>query len=65
MMWKHIAANAFTVMIALLVGVAVILGWVQGQYRGAGPLASAVCLKVPAGSNFRGVSEELVELGVP
>ena len=58
-MWRNIAANALTVIIVLLVGVATIVAWGQGQYRGEGPLAEAICLRVPQGSNMRRVADDL------
>ena len=62
-MWKHIAANALTVIIVLLVGAAVTIGWAQKTYRAEGPLETAVCVKVPPGGSFRAVSQDLADRG--
>ena len=62
-MWKHIAANTLTFLIIALIGLAVVVGWGQSQYRTAGPLASAICLKVDRGDSFRSVSEDLSSKG--
>ena len=62
-MWKHIAANALTVIIVALVALGGAVTWVQNQYRTDGPLETAVCLRVESGSNMKRVSEDLVSMG--
>ncbi|MEO0830517.1 MAG: endolytic transglycosylase MltG [Pseudomonadota bacterium] len=62
-MWKSLAANTITVIIALLLTMAVVIGWGQAQYRGGGPLEQAICLQVKSGSNMSLVSEDLAEQG--
>jgi UPF0755 protein len=62
-MWKALAANALTVFIVLLAGAALTLNWAQREYRGAGPLASAVCVQVASGATMGAVSRDLVEQG--
>jgi UPF0755 protein len=62
-MWRHFAANALTLLIVGLIAVAGIVAWAQSQYRGEGPLADAICLRVPSGSNMRRVAEDLSERG--
>ena len=62
-MWRHIASNALTFFVVLLFLAAGLVTWGTGRYTEAGPLAGAICLQVDRGSNMRGVSEELVELG--
>jgi UPF0755 protein len=62
-MWRHIAANALTLLIVGLIAVAGIVAWGQSQYRAPGPLASAICLQVPSGSNMRRVAANLSEQG--
>ncbi len=62
-MWRHIASNALTFLIVgmfLLVGA---VSWGASQYRSEGPLAQAICLQVPSGSNMRSLADELVEKG--
>ena len=61
-MWRSIASNVLTFLIVaifLMAGV-ILLG--QNRYREAGPLVSAICLKVERGSNMVEVSRDLVEL---
>ena len=62
-MWRHIASNALTLAIVVLVVLAGLVAWGKRQYVEPGPLAEAICLKVPSGANFTKVSEELVRLG--
>lgn len=62
-MWKSIASNALTLFIVVLVAFGAAIGWGQAQYRGEGPLTSAICLRVASGSNFTRVSENLAEQG--
>ena len=62
-MWKHIAANTFTVLIALLIALAVFVAIAQNRYRATGPLETAICLPVLPGSKFYDVANELGEKG--
>lgn len=62
-MWKSIASNAMTLFIVALLGFGAVVGWGQSQYRSAGPLDAAICLRVASGSNFTRVSNELGDLG--
>lgn len=62
-MWRHIASNALTVFVVGLFLLAGAVAWGGKQYDGPGPLASAICLKVPGGSNMSRVSEDLVAQG--
>jgi len=62
-MWRHIAANALTLLIVGLIAVAGIVAWGQSQYRSPGPLADAICLQVPSGTNMRRVAADLAERG--
>ncbi len=62
-MWRSIASNFLTIAILLLAGVAGVIAWGKNQYAGPGPLADAICLKVPAGASFRGVAEDLAGRG--
>ena len=62
-MHRHIAANALTLMIFGLVGIAVLVGWSRGQYSEPGPLTQAVCLRVETGSNMSRVADDLAEQG--
>lgn len=62
-MWRHIASNALTLFIVILVVLGGVVGWAQSQYRTVGPLAQAICLKVERGSNMLKVSKTLEAQG--
>ena len=62
-MWRSIASNVLTFMIVAIFLLAGVILWGQGQYRAAGPLASAICLKVERGSNMIEVSRNLETTG--
>lgn len=58
-MWRHIAANALTM---LIVGVFLLGGvilWGQSEYTAEGPLKEQICLRVERGSNVARVSRKL------
>ena len=60
-MWRSIASNFLTIAIVLIAGVAGIIAWGKNQYSGPGPLADAICLKVPNGATFRSVAADLAD----
>lgn len=62
-MWRHIASNAVTFLIVALFLLGGVILWGQGAYKSAGPLDTAICLKVDRGSNMSRVSEDLAEQG--
>lgn len=62
-MWRHIASNALSIFVVLLVLLAGLIAWGRAQYTEPGPLAQAICLRVESGSNMRRVSESLAEQG--
>ncbi|MBV1867158.1 MAG: endolytic transglycosylase MltG [Marinosulfonomonas sp.] len=62
-MWRHIASNAFSLIIVILVVAVGVIAWGKTQYSGAGPLTQAICLRVQSGSNFTRVSEGLAAQG--
>ena len=62
-MWRHIASNALSILVVLLVLLAGLIAWGRAQYLEPGPLAQAICLRVESGSNMRRVSESLGEQG--
>jgi len=62
-MWKHIASNALTLIIVILVVLAGVITWGQRQYVNSGPLQAAICVEVAPGSNMRRVSEDLLAKG--
>lgn len=62
-MWRAIASNALTLLIVALVVLAGAIAWGKGQYTSEGPLASAICVRVPQGSTMTDVSKQLEEQG--
>ncbi len=60
---RHIAANALTLLIVGLVVLGGVISWGQREFVAAGPLESAVCLRVERGANLRAVSRSAEELG--
>ena len=62
-MWRAIASNFLTLFIVVLIGVAGAIAWGQREYRAAGPLAEAICLRVPSGSTMYKISKELEDQG--
>ena len=62
-MSRSLASNALTLLVVALAAFAGFLAWAQQSYRGAGPLAEAICLQVPPGANMSQVSERLAEQG--
>lgn len=62
-MWRHIAANALTLIIVGLVLAAGLVAWGQREFTRAGPLEAAICLRVEPGANLRAVSRSLEEQG--
>jgi UPF0755 protein len=62
-MWRHIAANALTLMIVGLFLAAGVIIWGVNRYDAPGPLAQAICLRVESGANMREVSADLEAQG--
>lgn len=62
-MWRHLASNAITFFIVILFLIAGVIAWGSKQYSSPGPLAEAICVRVPSGTNMRRVSENLKEQG--
>ena len=58
-MWRHIASNAMTLFIVILVVAGGVVAWAKNQYSAPGPLAEAICLRVEPGSNMARVSDIL------
>ena len=62
-MWRSAASN----IISLLVVVMLLAGGIgltaKSFYISAGPLEAAICIRIPSGSSFRTVSEELEKKG--
>jgi UPF0755 protein len=62
-MWKHIAANALTLLIVVMFLGAGVIAWAVREYGATGPLDQAICLRVESGSNFNAVSGDLEAAG--
>ncbi len=62
-MWRNIASNALTFLLLALFLLGGVILWGKGQYESQGPLADAICVEVPRGSNFDRVSQSLVDQG--
>lgn len=63
MMWRNLASNALTLFVVVLFLAGGVLAWGMREYSAPGPLSQAICVQVPAGSNMRAVSEDLVAQG--
>ena len=63
-MWKHIAANALTVGIVLVIALAVAVQIGRSQWAGPGPLREAAFFEVARGASLRDVSEGLAAAGI-
>ncbi|MDJ1007539.1 MAG: endolytic transglycosylase MltG [Paracoccaceae bacterium] len=62
-MWRHVAANALTVFIVLLIALAGLVGWGQSQYRAEGPLAAPICLEVRPNMRMARLGDDLEARG--
>lgn len=62
-MWRHVASNALSMFVVILMLLGGMIAWGKKQYVDVGPLAQTICLKVETGSNFNRVSKNLVESG--
>ncbi len=62
-MWRHIASNALSLFVVILLVLGGLIAWGKTQYSAPGPLADAICLRVPGGARMSQVSENLETLG--
>ncbi|MEE9389333.1 MAG: endolytic transglycosylase MltG [Paracoccaceae bacterium] len=62
-MWRHIASNALSLFVVILVVIGGLVAWGKAQYSTPGPLAEAICLRVPSGARMSEVSEDLETRG--
>jgi UPF0755 protein len=62
-MWRHIAANGFSLLILLAIALAGAIGWGQRQWVTDGPLDQAIFFEVERGATLRAVSEDLEAAG--
>ena len=58
-MWRHIAANALTLLIVLVVVLGALVAWGQHQFTGPGPLTEPIFFEVESGDSLAKVSEAL------
>ncbi len=63
-MWRHIASNALSLLIVVLIVATGLLAWGQAQYSSPGPLAEATCVRVEPGTTMRQLSRTLEDQGV-
>ncbi|MEM9795786.1 MAG: endolytic transglycosylase MltG [Pseudomonadota bacterium] len=63
-MWKHIAANALTVALVLIVALAVAVQIGKSRWQEPGPLTEATFFEVPQGASLTRVSNALEDAGV-
>ncbi len=62
-MIRHIVANALTLMIVGLIGLAILISVGQRSFYAEGPLEQAICFRVAPGSSLRVVSSGLAQQG--
>ncbi|MEL6585459.1 MAG: endolytic transglycosylase MltG [Pseudomonadota bacterium] len=63
-MWKHIAANALTLGIVLIVCLAGVIQVGKAQWQEPGPLAEARFFEVPRGASLTRVADDLAANGI-
>lgn len=62
-MWKAVASNALTLMIVVIFLLGGLVIWGKSQYSAEGPLAEAICVRVPSGGRMSAVSRDLEDQG--
>ena len=62
-MWKHIAANALTLLIVAFALLAGMVAMGQRAFVAVGPLEQPICLRVERGASLRAVATSLAEQG--
>lgn len=63
-MWKHIAANAFSLLIVVLIAFAGAIAWGQRQFVEEGPATEAAYFEVARGASLAEVSNNLAAAGI-
>lgn len=63
-MIRHVVANALTLMIVALLGLAIVITSGKRSFYAAGPLTEPVCFRVAQGATLRAVSTGLADQGV-
>ena len=62
-MWRSAASNIISLLVVLMLLAGGIGLTAKSFYISAGPLETAICIRIPSGSSFRTVSEELEKKG--
>lgn len=62
-MYRHIAANALTLLILAVIGVGVVIGWGQKEFRTAGPLGDDTLVAIERGANLGTATAALQDAG--
>lgn len=62
-MTRHLAANAITLLIIVLVLFLGLIRWGQEAYRGPGPLEEARIIEIPRGANLARATDRLMDAG--
>ena len=62
-MWRAVASNGLTLLIAMFLVMGGMGIWAKGQYAAKGPLEASICFHVPSGANFHDTADRLVEQG--
>ena len=62
-MWRAVASNALTLLIVAIFLMGGLILWGKEQYNAEGPLAEAICVRVPSGARLSQISEDLEERG--
>lgn len=63
-MWKHVASNAMTLMIVVLVVLGGLISWAGNKFNADGPMEAAQFFEVQRGASLRTVSNNLAEQGI-
>lgn len=62
-MWKAVASNALTLLIVATFLLGGLVIWGKNQYVAEGPLAEAICVRVPSGGRMSAVTRDLEDKG--
>lgn len=62
-MYKHLAANAFTLLIVAVFAVGVVILWGRGEFTAPGPLPETTIVTVEPGDRLDTVTKRLVDAG--
>ena len=62
-MWRHIASNALSLFVVVLIALGGLLAWGKKEFVAQGPLQQAMCFKVKRGATIGVVSKNLASVG--